>query len=85
MKLLATSKFNKLRKRNKTKSEITALGEAIKRIVENPAAGKPLKGEFRGLRSYRYSVKGQSRRLVYKTEEDAIIFFSFGPREGIYK
>lgn len=85
MKLLETSKFSKLRKRIRTKSEITELGDAISYIAENPAAGKSLKGEFSGLRSYRYSVKGQSRKLIYKVEEDAIIFFSFGPREGIYK
>lgn len=85
MKLLETSKFNKLKKRIKTKNETKALVEAIKCIAENPTAGKLLKGEFSGLRSYKYSVKGQSRRLIYKAEDDAIIFFSFGPREGIYK
>ncbi len=39
---------------------------------------------FFGL-SLRYSVRGQARRLVYKHGKDAVILFSFGPRQGIYK
>ena len=87
MKLLETSKFNKLRKRIKSKNETIALRDAIKSIAGNPTAGKPLKGEFMGLRSYKYSIKGQSRRLIYKyeVEDETIILFSFGPREGVYK
>ena len=85
MKLLETSKFKKLRKKKKEETEKEALKEAIMRIIEDPEAGKKLKGEFRDLRAFRYSVKGQDRRLIYKTETDTIILFSFGPREEIYK
>jgi len=85
MKLVETAKFKRLRKRIKETHEKAALKNAINKIMENPQAGKLLKGEFKDLRSFKYTVKGQNKRLIYKTEKDFLVFFSFGPREGIYK
>lgn len=85
MRLLETSKFQKLRSKLKDDAERDALRSAVLAVAENPIAGKKLKGEFRDLRSFRYSVQGQPRRLIYKVEEDAVVLFSFGPRQGIYK
>ena len=85
MRLLETSKFKRLRKKLREEQEIKELKSAILKIMEDPISGKKLKGEFRELMSFNYSVKGQSRRLIYKTEKDSLILFSFGPREGIYK
>ncbi|MCP5104353.1 MAG: hypothetical protein GY950_13275 [bacterium] len=85
MKLLETSKFSKLRKKIKEGQERDALKAAVTKILTEPEAGKKLRGEFKELRSYRYMVKGQHRRLIYKLETDQIVLFSFGPREGIYK
>ena len=83
MKLVETSTFKKLRKKIKSPHEKVALKKAIAKITDDPEAGKFLKGEFRDLRSFRYSVKGQSKRLIYKTDKEAVVLFSFGPREGI--
>ena len=77
MRLLETSKFKKLRKKIKESREREALREAIIKVLENPEAGKRLKGEFRDLRCVKYSVKGQSRRLIYKAEKETIILLSF--------
>ena len=85
MKLVETAKFKRLRKRIKETHEKAALKEAINKIIENPQAGKILKGEFKDLRSFKYTVKGQNKRLIYKIEKDFLVLFSFGPREGIYK
>ncbi len=85
MRLVETAKFQKLRKKVKEKQEKEALKKAIIKILENPEEGKKLKGEFINLRSFRYTAKGQSKRLIYKKETDTIVLFSFGPREGIYK
>lgn len=85
MKILETSKFQRLRKKIREDVERNSLKEAIIEVEKNPHAGKKLKGEFALLRSYQYTVKGQARRLVYRLEKDLIILFSFGPREGIYK
>lgn len=85
MRLVETSKFKKLRKKIKENLEKKALKEAVLKILDNPTAGKKLKGEFQDLRSFNYSVKGQNRRLIYKQEKDCLVLLSFGPREGIYK
>jgi len=85
MKLVETSKFKKLRKKIKEDQERKALREAILKILENPEVGKKLKGEFKDLRSCKYSVKRQSRRLIYKAEGENLVLLSFGPREGIYR
>jgi len=85
MRLLETSKFQKLRKKLKDKDERAALREAVLHAFDDPESGKKLKGEFQELRSLRFSVRGQSRRLIYKYEDDRVILFSFGPRQGIYK
>ncbi len=85
MRLVETFKFKKLRKKIKGRLERDGLKEAILNILDNPAAGKKLKGEFRELRSFSYTVKGQERRLIYKHEKDDLVLLSFGPREGIYR
>jgi mRNA-degrading endonuclease RelE of RelBE toxin-antitoxin system len=85
IKLQETSKFIKSRKKIKEEQEREALKLAIKKILNEPDLGKKLKGEFKEFRSYRYTVKGQARRLIYKLEADTITLFSFGPKEGIYK
>ena len=85
MRLVETTKFKRLRKKLKQEQEKVELKNAIEIIAADPYSGKKLKGELRELLSFSYSVKGQSRRLIYKAEKDTIILFSFGPREGIYK
>ena len=85
MRLVETSKFKKLRKKIKEKHEKEALKQAVSKILEGSDVGKPLKGEFKELRFFSYTTKGQNRRLIYRKDEDTIVLFSFGPREGIYK
>lgn len=85
MKIYETTKFNKLRTKIKEKTEKEALKTATKLIAKDPQTDKKLKGDFASLRAFKYTVKGQTRRLVYKWEKNSIILFSFGPRESIYK
>lgn len=85
MRLVETSKFKKFRKKIRGSLEKEALKEAILNILNNPASGKKLKGEFRELRSFSYTVKGQERRLIYRYEKDHLVLLTFGPREGIYR
>ena len=85
MKIYETTKLNKLRRKIKENSEKEALKAAIKVVAKDPQTGKKLKADFALLRSFNYTVKGQTCRLIYKWEKNSIILFSFGPREGIYK
>ena len=85
MRLIETANFKKHRKKLKQEQERAELKNTIIKLVEDPYIGKKLKGEFKDLLALRYTVKGQSRRLIYKVEKDKIILYSFGPREGIYR
>jgi hypothetical protein len=85
MRILETAKFVRTRKKIVDKGEIEALKAAILAIVAAPLTGKKLHGELAPLRTYVYSPKGQSRRLIYKFSAEEIVLFSFGPRQGIYK
>ncbi len=76
MKVLETSKFQRLRKRVKGDEERSALTQVVVEVGINPSAGKKLKGEFAPLRSFPYVVEGQPRRLIYKWEKDVIVLFS---------
>ncbi len=85
LKIYETSKFKKLRKKIKDEKEMKELKKAIIEVINSPLSGKKLKGEFKELRSYKYFVNGQQRRLIYKYKGDSVYFLTFGPREGIYK
>ena len=85
MKIYETAKFRRLRKKLRSKLEREALKQAIAAVSVNPKAGKPLKGEFRDLWRYSYTVSGQDRRLIYQPETDCVYLLSFGPREEIYQ
>ena len=85
MKIYETTKFNKLRTKLKEKTEKEALKTAIIAVAKDPQTGKKLKGDFASLLAFKYTVKGQTRRLIYKWGKNSIILFSFGPRESIYK
>ena len=52
---------------------------ALQTLVENPCAGKALRNELRGLRSYRVG----RFRIIYRIGGD-LELVAFGPRDSIY-
>jgi len=85
MILLETAKFAHLRKKIRDDRELEELKSAILAVRDRPEIGKKLKGELGDLRSHSYSVRGQTRRLVYQWEKGTLTLYSFGPRQGVYK
>jgi hypothetical protein len=85
LKIYETQKFRKLREKLKSDNEKEALRNAIVKVIEDPLVCKKLKGDFKDMRRYKYSVAEQERRLIFKIEGDVLYLVSFGPREGIYK
>jgi len=85
MRLLETAKFKKQREKLSSDLERQALKKAVSQVMDNPLAGKKLKGELSPFRSFRFSAGSLSQRLIYQLESDSIILISFGPRQGIYK
>jgi mRNA-degrading endonuclease RelE of RelBE toxin-antitoxin system len=84
MRLLETAKFKKQREKLRSDLERQALKKAVSEVMENPLAGKKLKGELSQFRSLRFAAGSLSQRLIYQFESDAIILISFGPAR-IYK
>jgi hypothetical protein len=85
MRLLETAKFKKQREKLRSELERQALKKAIGKILENPLAGKKLKGELSPFRSLRFFSGPLAQRLTYRVEADAIVLVSFGPRQGVCK
>ena len=54
---------------------------ALAAIVADPSAGKALKAELAGLRSYRVG----RFRVVYRWEAQEVQLVAFGPRSAIYE
>jgi len=59
----------------------------FKNIRENPFQSEELGYSFRGTRSYHFSHKGTSYRIIYEIfEEDGlVVVIMIGPREGFYE
>ncbi len=73
----------------KLSSEVLREIETVhfRNIRENPFEADELKYTFKGLRSYHFSHKGTSYRIVYEVFEDdgLIIVIMIGTRESFYE
>ncbi len=56
------------------------LEKAVKKILENPFLGKPLRYTFKGVRSERVG----KFRIIYEVEKDLVIFHTFEHRKKVY-
>ncbi len=50
-------------------------------LSENPEAGKPLTGRFKGLYSYRVG----DYRVIYSRTEDCVLILRIGHRSTVYR
>jgi len=55
-RLLETAKFKKQREKLRSEMDRQALKKSITEVMENPLAGKKLKGELSSFRSLRFSA-----------------------------
>jgi mRNA-degrading endonuclease RelE of RelBE toxin-antitoxin system len=60
---------------------------AVRAVMDDPEAGKPLKGALAGLRALRFQPNRSEARLIYRDEPDSmrIVLVYVGPRENIYR
>ena len=54
---------------------------ALAEILANPGCGKTLRGELRGIRSFRVSKS----RIIYRAVAQVIGVIALGPRRSIYE
>ncbi|MDI6735157.1 MAG: type II toxin-antitoxin system RelE/ParE family toxin [bacterium] len=66
--------------KNLDKKKEDRLKEAIKFIAQNPSKGKKLKGELKGVRSYRVG----KYRIIYRITEEEIDIVSIVHRKDAY-
>ena len=71
--------FKQLRKIPKV--ELKKIFKKLEILKNDPYAGKPLKGELKGL----YSVKPWPYRIIYEINPKKIVIYSIAHRQGSYK
>lgn len=55
----------------------------IKSLADNPFAGKPLRGEYKGY----FTLRVWPYRIIYRVEKDRVLIYvvAIGCRQGVYK
>ncbi len=78
--IVPTEKFEEDVKKIKDKTMKEKLEKQIKKIIEKPDTGKPLRYDLRGERTVRINPY----RLIYKIDGDKIILLRFEHRKEVY-
>jgi len=78
--IVATEKFEKDVKKIKDRGLRDRLEKQIRKAIEDPDFGKPLRYDLKGERT----VYVNPYRLIYKVEGDRLILLRFEHREKVY-
>jgi addiction module RelE/StbE family toxin len=78
--IIWTQKFEQEFKKIKDRSTQDKIEKQIKKILENPNVGKPLKYDLKGERT----IYIKPFRLIYSVQQDKLIFLRFEHRNGVY-
>ncbi len=81
MKIIFSDTFKKDFKRIKNKSLRLRIIKQLKKLVDLPELGKPLKHE---LKSHR-SIRIPPFRIIYRSDKESIIINCFDHRKKVYK
>ena len=81
MRLIYTDEFKKDIQKIKDQSCQSKIKKSIKKIINNPSVGKPLKYELAGLMSIRVTKS----RLIFEIRGDTIVLHKFEHRKSVYK
>ena len=81
MKITYTDDFKSDIKKINDRLIQTRINKLIQRLIANPHTGKPLRYDFKGLRSLRVSPF----RIIYEITGDLIILHKFEHRGKVYK
>ncbi len=76
-----TDKFERDVKSIKDKTIKEKVKKQIKKIIDNPGVGKPLRYDLHG----EYSVYVKPFRLLYIVKDDSLILLRFRHRKVVYK
>lgn len=80
MEIIFSDDFRKEFKKIKDKNTRLKIIKQLKKLCEQPTAGKPLKYELKNHRS----VKIPPYRIIYRLEKEKIIINCFDHRKDVY-
>ena len=80
MHISYTHEFRREIKKIRDKAMQTKVKKIVKKIIDNPRAGKPLRYELTGLRS----VRVPPFRILYELSDDCLVFYTFEHRDTVY-
>jgi len=80
MHISYTHEFRRGIKKVRDKAMQAKVKKIIKKIIDNPRAGKPLRYELAGL----LSVRVPPFRILYEHTGDCLIFHTFEHRDSVY-
>ena len=81
MKVIYTKEFEDDLKRVRDRGMQMRIKKSIRKIMDNPSIGKPLRYELSGLRSLRIPPF----RIIYELKDDLIILHKFEHRKRVYE
>jgi mRNA-degrading endonuclease RelE of RelBE toxin-antitoxin system len=79
--VITTEDYERNTKHIKDKETKDRIKKQIKKLIENPEIGKPLRYDLKGERS----IHIKPFRLVYTFENDKLILLRFEHRKEVYK
>lgn len=79
--IIWTQKFEDDVKKIKHAPLMEKLEKQIKKIVQNPKFGKPLRYDLKG----EWAIYVKPYRLIYKVESDKLILLRFEHRKKVYR
>lgn len=62
-----------------------AIEDEVERVIENPGAGKPKKGDLAEFRIHKFTFQKQKYLLAYKTENKEITFHMIDTHDNFYR
>jgi hypothetical protein len=76
--------FSKKKKRLH-QTEIKALDDAVRQIIEAPKIGKLKVGEMSGVRVYKFKSMKTLTLLAYEVSDETLYLYIFGSHENFYR
>ena len=62
-----------------------SIEDEIEWIIENPAMGDTKKGDLKGFRVHKFTLKRQKLLIAYQVSETKILFYMIDTHENFYR
>lgn len=79
--IVRTKKFDRETKAIRTSDWKNKIKNKIKKIIENPLVGKPLRYDLHGERT----IRMDNYRLIYSVQDDTLYLLRLEHRKGVYR